>query len=157
MRLLLQLPELAPGGRPLIVVQTFQPEHEALTTLQSEETEAAVEAYVRRLMERRERFDYPPFGQLAKVQVSARDRGAAEREALRIAGSLRAAGASEPEVLGPVPAPVSRVRGQYSFLLYLRSGNDARFRELLEGISPSSGSVRVRLDVDPRDVAEFLE
>ncbi|HEX7003227.1 MAG TPA: primosomal protein N' [Trueperaceae bacterium] len=157
MRLLLQLPELAPEGRPLVVVQTFQPEHEALDALADEEPEAAVEAYLERLVERRKRFSYPPFGQLAKVQVSARDRSAAEREALRLAGSLRSAGATEEEVLGPVPAPVTRVRGQYSFLIYLRSGSEERFGELLQGVSRSSSSVRVRLDVDPRDVSEFLE
>ena len=157
MRLLLQLPELAPGGRPLVLVQTFQPEHDALTALLSEEPDAAVEEYVQRLMERRARFDYPPFGHLAKVQVSARDRADAEREATRVAGTLKAAGATEEEVMGPVPAPVSRVRGQFSFLLYVRSAEESRFQALLQNLSQASGKVRVRLDVDPRDVSEFLE
>jgi primosomal protein N' (replication factor Y) len=157
LRLLLQLPELAPGARPLVLVQTFQPEHEALTALRHPEPEGALESYSERMLERRMRFRYPPFGLLAKIQVSARDRGAAEREAGRLVGTLVTAGAAADDVLGPVPAPVARIRGLFSFLVYLRSEAPGRFRELLESVSQSSGSVKVRLDVDPRDVAEFLD
>jgi primosomal protein N' (replication factor Y) len=157
LRLLLQLPELAPGGRPLVVVQTFQPQHEALLVLTDEEPERALTAYQERLLERRRAFRYPPFGLLVKLQVSARDRAAAQREAGRLAGSLVAGGARAEDVLGPVPAPVTRVRGQYTYLVYLRGEDEGRFHELIGGIGQSSGSVKVRLDVDPRDVAEFLE
>jgi primosomal protein N' (replication factor Y) len=156
-RLLLQLPELAPGGRPLVVVQTFQPRHEALMVLADEDPERALAAYQERLLQRRRDFRYPPFGLLVKLQVSAREGAAAQREAARLAGSLIAGGARAEDVLGPVPAPVARVRGQYTYLVYLRGEEDGRFRELIRGIGQSSGAVKVRLDVDPRDVAEFLE
>jgi primosomal protein N' (replication factor Y) len=138
-------------------VQTFQPEHEALTALADEDPEGALAACQERMLERRRAFRYPPFGLLVKLQVSARERAAAQREAGRLAGSLVASGARPDEVLGPVPAPVMRMRGQYTFLVYLRGDDERRFRALLKGVAQSSGSVKVRLDVDPRDVAEFLE
>lgn len=157
LRMLLQLPELASGARPLVLIQTFQPEHEALTALASEEPETAVAEYRQRVNERRKLFHYPPFGKLAKLQVSGRDRGSAEREAARLAASLVTAGAKPDEVLGPVPAPITRIRGQFSFLVYLRGREEASFSRLLKSVSAGGGAVKVRLDVDPRDVAEFLE
>lgn len=155
-RLLLQLPELAGGGRPLVVVQTYQPDHEVLSVLRGEGEEALRE-YEATLLERRRRFGYPPFGHLAKVQVSSRDRATAEREAQRLVGSVMTATDSGNEVWGPVPAPVARVRGLYSFLAYLRSPEERGFKEILNAIPPQARGVRIRVDVDPRDVAEFLE
>lgn len=157
LRLLLQLPELAPGARPLVLVQTFQPEHAALVALSDHDPESALAGYQERMMDRRRNFRYPPFGQLAKLQVSSRNRAAAETEAGKLAGRLTALGASADDVMGPVAAPVTRMRGLYSFLVYLRGDDEEHFRELLKGVSQSSGSVKIRLDVDPRDVAEFLE
>ncbi|MEX2543263.1 MAG: primosomal protein N' [Trueperaceae bacterium] len=157
LRLLLQLPELAPGARPLVLVQTFQPEHDALVALSDLDPEAALASYQERMMDRRRKFRYPPFGQLAKLQVTSRDRAAAESEAVKLAGRLTARGADADDVMGPVAAPVTRMRGLYSFLAYLRGDDEERFRELLDGVAQSTGSVKIRLDVDPRDVAEFLE
>lgn len=155
LRLLLQLPELAPGRRPLTVIQTFQAQHEVLQAITGEQPDA-IDGYLERVRERRQAFGYPPFGELAKVQVSARDRETALYAANRVAGILETAGGRD-EVLGPAAAPVARVRGRYSFLLYIRTQGEERLRELLQTLSSRESGASVRVDVDPRDVAEFIE
>ncbi len=153
-RLLLNLAELAPGRRPLLLVQTFQPEHPALQAFVQHESG---ERFLERLLERRKRFGYPPFSVMAKLQVSARQAGAAERAATWLAAAIRTHGAAESELLGPTPAPVARVRNQYSYQLFLRARDERRLARLLEPARNYQGSARLRFDVDPRDMSGFIE
>lgn len=151
-RLLLNLAELAPGRRPLTLIQTFAPESPLLQAY----TQGAGEAFVAELLARREAFHYPPFAALAKVQLSAREASTAERAAVWLAGALRAAGADEGELLGPSAAPVARIKGQYSYQLFLRTTGAALAGRLAPALA-YHGPARLRIDIDPRDVSGFLE
>lgn len=151
-RLLLNLAELSPGRRPLTLIQSFQSEHPLLGAY----VQGADEAFSRELLARRERFHYPPFSALAKVQLSARQAPTAEREAAWLAGVLRTAGASEDELLGPSPAPVARVKNQYSYHLFLRADPERLAKTLLP-VLEYRGGARLRVDMDPRDVSGFLD
>ena len=153
-RLLLNLAELAPERRPLLLIQTFQPEHPALHAFTGHESG---ETFLARLLERRQRFDYPPFSVMAKLQVSARQAGAAERAAAWLASAIRTHGANENELLGPTPAPVARVRNQYTYQLFLRARDEGRLAKLLEPARNYQGAARLRFDVDPRDMSGFIE
>lgn len=157
LRLLLQLPELWRDRVPLTLVQTFQPQHTLLELLQRDDPGEAVREFLRGVGERRARFGYPPAVQLAKVQLSARERGAAQSAAAAARRRLEAAGAAQQELVGPTPAPVARIRGQYAYQLFIRAAEGERFRALLAEVDPHARGVRVRVDVDPRDVGEFLE
>jgi primosomal protein N' (replication factor Y) len=151
-RLLLNLAELAPGRRPLTLIQTFQPEHPVLHAY----TQGEEARFVEGLLARRRRFRYPPFAALAKVQLSAKHAPTAERAAAWLAGALRTAGVGGDELLGPSPAPVARVKGQYSYQLFVRSA----WGELPKKLEPAlsyRGAARIRIDVDPRDVAGFMD
>ena len=151
-RLLLNLAELAPGKRPLTLLQTFAPD----TPLLHAYTHSAGEAFVSELLERRELFNYPPYAALAKVQLSARDAATAEGAANWLAGALKTAGAAPDELLGPSAAPVARVRGRYSYHLFIRTAKEA----LSERLGPAlayRGPARLRVDIDPRDVSGFLD
>jgi primosomal protein N' (replication factor Y) len=157
LRMLLELGELSRQRRPLVLVQTYQPEHPVLTALAADPPDAAVEALVGRLLERRRRFAYPPFGALAKLQLAARDRSAASEAASALAEELRRRGAKEDEVLGPAPAPVARLKGRYAYQVLLRLPAGDRMEQILAGLPPRMGRARLRVDVDPRDVGELLE
>ncbi len=157
LRMLLELGELSRQRRPLVLVQTYQPEHPVLKALATDPPDAAVEVLVGRLLERRRRFAYPPFGALAKLQLAARDRGAASEAASALAEELRRRGAKEDEVLGPAPAPVARLKGRYAYQVLLRLPAGDRLEQILAGLPPRMGRARLRVDVDPRDVGELLE
>lgn len=154
-RALLNLAELAPRRRPLLLLQTFQPEHSVLRALT--DPEGAGARFLEELLERRRRFSYPPYSVMAKVQVSERLEGAAARTAAWLADAIRTGGATENELLGPSPAPVVRVRNRYAYQLFLRAESRERLAALLEPARAYHGSARVRVDVDPRDLTGFVE
>jgi len=151
-RLLLNLGELAPGRRPLTLIQTFVPDSPLLHAY----THGSGEAFVQALLERRQSFNYPPFAALAKVQLSARDARTAENAANWLAGALQTAGVAPDELLGPSAAPVARVKNRYSYQLFIRT-EAAALPERLEPALAYRGPARLRLDIDPRDVSGFLE
>lgn len=157
LRTLASLQELAGERRPLGLIQTFAPQHPLLLGFASGAPEA-LQQVLEAMDDRRRRFGYPPYGRLARVQASARSAGDAWRALETVAARLRAAGASEEEVLGPAPAPVARVRGRALAHLLLRTANEDRRRALLSDATAGSFSgVRLRVDVDPRDIGEVLE
>ena len=156
LRLLLSLSELAPGRRPLTLIQTFQPEHALLKTLLQPDLEAALESFMAKLMARREHFKYPPFVEVAKIQVSARRESDALSEAERLAGALELHAKENADILGPNPAPVTRLRGLYNYQIFVRDLGGAGFRRVLEPALSFRGRAKVRIDVDPRDIGGFL-
>ena len=151
-RLLLNLGELAPGKRPLTLIQTFVPDSPLLHAY----THGTGETFVRGLLERRQSFNYPPFAALAKVQLSARDARTAENAATWLAGALKTAGATPDELLGPSAAPVARVKNRYSYQLFIRTDAETLPERLVPALA-YHGPARLRLDIDPRDVSGFLE
>lgn len=156
-RILLRLAELSGARRPLVVVQTHAPESEVLAALAADDPDVALEAFLGRQLERRKRFGYPPFARLAKVQLTARERAAAWAAAEAVADALREAGAREDEVLGPVAAPVARVRNRFVVQLLLRVDDAGRLENLLAAIPTRLTKARVIVDVDPRDVGALLD
>ncbi|MGL4608159.1 MAG: replication restart helicase PriA [Trueperaceae bacterium] len=150
MRLLLQLVELSQNKRPLVLLQTFQSEHPTLTTL----TTGDLEGFLQRLLERRKKFNYPPFSSMVKIQISAKNEAIAQEEATLICQRLQR---QHVDVLGPSPAPVPRMRSLYNYQLFVRAKAGEDFQTLLRPALEFQGRAKVRVDVDPRDIGAFLE
>ena len=149
-RLLLQLSELSESRRPLVVLQTFQSEHPILTAL----TSGDLSGFLERMLERRKRFQYPPFSSMAKIQISAKNEAVAQEEATILCNVLQR---QKIDVLGPSPAPVPRLKGLYNYQLFIRIKAGESFQDLLRPALNYQGRARVRLDIDPRDIGGFLE
>lgn len=141
------------GGR--VLVQTLNPEHPAI--------EAAARHDYRRFAEHelsiRREAGYPPFGSLARVIVRGPDelptRLAAEQmdEFLREAADEWEGG--DVRILGPGPAPIPKLRGQYRFHLQLHAAR----AETLNGLLRTAvarfkppGGIRSIVDIDPCDM-----
>src|SRR5690606_15615880 len=88
------------GGRGIGLLQTHQPEHPVMQALIAADREAFYAAEIAQ----REAAAHPPFGRLASLLVSGRDRHEAEGYARRVAALAPA----EPQVrvLGPAEAPL---------------------------------------------------
>lgn len=157
LRTVLRLAELTGGRQPLVLVQTFSPEHELLRALGAPDPAAALELLLAGQLARRKRFGYPPYAGLAKLQFSARDRGSALAAAQHALDALLTGGALQGEVLGPASAPVERVRGQYHFQLLLRGTDEVRLEALLALVPGRYPGARLGVDVDPRDVGALLD
>jgi primosomal protein N' (replication factor Y) len=151
------------SGRAL--VQTWQPEHPVMRALLSGDSER----FYTEETEQRRRGGLPPFGRLAALVVTAKDRALCETHARALAlaaQGLARSGAwplaplgglpsdNEMVLLGPAEAPVAVIRGKHRFRLLVRAPKNIDLqgflRALLKAAPPERGGVRVQVDVDPQ-------
>jgi primosomal protein N' (replication factor Y) len=110
------------------------------------------DAFVAKELEYRTALRYPPVTAMVNVVV----RGPTADDAMRAAGQLaRAAGAAAASpglvVLGPAPAPLARLRGEYRAQFFLKGGHRARLREAMRVALAAHPALarRTAVDVDP--------
>jgi primosomal protein N' (replication factor Y) len=143
------------GDRPgRVIIQTYHPEHYSIQCAKSQNYE---EFYKHEIVFRRT-MNYPPFSALINVLVHDKDFEKANATASQFARELReAAKGAGIRVLGPAPAAISRIRGEYRFQVLIKSQSRARAREALDiamdkvtssGHNPRSISV----EVDPMNL-----
>ena len=133
------------GERPgSAILQTYQPDHPAIQAVATGDAARFYEAE----LDLRRRFGSPPFGKLVKLTVAIADREGAEREAVTMAGRLRARvverGAAV-TVVGPAPAYIARRAERWRWNLVLRGEDPSA---LLDGGLEPPWSV----DVDPESL-----
>ena len=140
--------------RGLGLLQTHQPDHPVMRALVANDREAFYASEI----DLREKTQYPPFGRLASLVVSAAERSAAEAYAKRLAAAAPPApafpAAAAVRVLGPAEAPLAVVRGRHRFRLLVKSprGFDlsAYLRGWLAAAPKRKGNVKLDVDVDPQ-------
>jgi primosomal protein N' (replication factor Y) len=129
-------------------LQTHQPDHPVMRALISGNREAFYDSEIAS----RERTQYPPFGRLAAIIVTANDRSAAEGYARTLAA--RAPHDGEVRLLGPAEAPIAVVRGRHRFRLLAKSLRNfdlsTYVRTWLSSAPKRKGSVRIEIDIDPQ-------
>lgn len=147
-------PDEIPGR---VILQTYNPDHPAIRFAQTN----SFTEFAGFELEERQELGYPPFGRL----VSLRIQGAkidrvhnANRSLLQRAQSVqrRVEVYRNIEVLGPAPAPLAKLRGNYRFHLLLKSTRDVpmhRFvRQILGDLEWVPPGVRIVVDVDPQQL-----
>ncbi|MDB4964004.1 MAG: primosomal protein [Myxococcales bacterium] len=141
------------GDRPgRVMIQTYRPTAPAVVAAAAHDYQKFYDAEI----EDRREHNYPPHGRLIVVRIDGADEhevaGAAKTIAELCQGAAaRTDGGVEVEVLGPVPAPLSRLRGRSRWQVWLRSPDRHALRRVARmGLTASlSSTVRVGLDVDP--------
>ena len=130
------------------VIQTFFPEHYSIGFA----CRQAYEPFFEAEMHYRRSMHYPPVVSMINVVVRAGRFGDAMREAEELAQSLRRH--DHFEILGPAPAPISRLRGSYRVQLFLKGHHRPAMRQALEGVLEKHPKMRrrVTVDVDPLSV-----
>jgi len=133
-----------------VLVQTYQPDHYVNTFARQHDYKgfAAKELYFRRAMR------YPPYSVLANVLVQAESLEQTLGWASRLGRWITDRGFSGVRVLGPAPAPRSRLKRIYRYHLVLKSDRrdtlGAALRELLAWLDREEIPRRaVVVDVDP--------
>jgi primosomal protein N' (replication factor Y) len=110
------------------------------------------EAFYSSEIEARERAQYPPFGRLASLVVSAGERASAEGYARRLTAA--APREERVRVLGPAEAPVAVIRGRHRFRILAKSPRpfdlSAYLRAWLSAAPGRKGDVRLEIDIDPQ-------
>ncbi len=136
-----------------VILQTWMPEHYAIRPATSHD----YERFYAEECKQREPLRYPPFGRLALVRTSAVDEAAARDAAARLAAAAReATGTDGPEVLGPAPAAIGRLRGQHRFQVLLKHTRADVLRRvgrrLLTAAERLPPGVRFSIDLNPLDM-----
>jgi len=128
-------------------VQTHMPEHPVMEAIISGDREA----FLNREIDMRRRGMLPPFGRLAALVVSAREKELAEKFAREVA--RRAPAAERIEVLGPAEAPIAVVRGRHRWRLLVKAPREMDIQGYLrawgEALPKISGDLRLTVDIDP--------
>jgi primosomal protein N' (replication factor Y) len=146
------------GERPgRVILQTFNPEHFCISTARDQDHCA----YFDEEIGFRQSALYPPFCRLIQVTITGKDKAETARSARRAGKICRRIVRGYPwpheavEVLGPVTAPLSRIKDRYRWHLLLKGrqvtylhqvAKDFRQRSFRE--IPAKG-VRLIIDVDP--------
>jgi len=113
------------------VIQTYTPGNEVIQSAAQQDYERFYEGEIALRRIRR----YPPFADLFTLTVSGGDEGAVLRAAASLRDELRelmadqAVRDTEPEILGPAPAPVLKVNNRFRYRIFLSGKNDKPTRE----------------------------
>ncbi len=101
----------------------------------------------------RQAMQYPPAVALVNAIVKGRTPQGALRDAAEIVQALRINGASY-RVLGPAPAPLSRLKGEHRAQFFLKGTHRASMRVALTAALAARPEIRRRsiVDVDPMSV-----
>jgi primosomal protein N' (replication factor Y) len=128
-------------------VQTYMPEHPVMQAIVTGDREAFLENEIRQ----RQAGLLPPYGRLAALVVSARDKELAELFARDVA--RHAPPARRIEVLGPAEAPLAVIRGRYRWRLLVKAPREldiqAYLRSWLGALPKPPSDLRLTVDIDP--------
>jgi primosomal protein N' (replication factor Y) len=132
------------------IVQTLFPDHYSIQHACRQDYVAFFEQEVRF----RQAMQYPPAVALINAVVKGRTHQDALRDAAEIVRALRAGPRQSHRVLGPAPAPLSRLKGEHRAQLFLKGTHRGAMRQALLAVLASRPDLRRRtiVDVDPLSV-----
>ncbi len=141
------------GEKPgRVVIQTFQPEHYSIEMARNHNYTGM---YAREI-ELRTTLGYPPFSRIINVKIEAADNTCAQDAANRLANRGRKLQKrSGPEILGPAPAPLPRLRDKYRWQFLIKGNNLAALHAFLQNLAGEidmlnkTGKVKTSVDIDP--------
>ncbi len=129
------------------VIQTYQPEHYAVTFAAAQDYEGFYEEEILY----REMGGYPPAAHMLAVQIFAREEEAGANLAGRLADTVKKGGH---QVLGPAPATIGKVNDIYRFVFYVKKADYGQLVEIKDGLEKLIFSLQLRqeqvqFDFDP--------
>jgi primosomal protein N' (replication factor Y) len=136
-----------------VVIQTFLPDHYAIALARTHD----YPAFCREELKRRRPHAYPPYRTLVQLLLSGRDEAAVREAAELLARLARSAPILDPEpeaihVLGPAPAPITKIRDRFRWQVLLLGRRDAVRevgRELAHHARRELRGAALRVDASP--------
>ena len=145
-RLIYQLEKLSDFNPEQMLIQTFNPENQAIVMA----SQRNYKEFYEKELSIRQALAYPPFSRLIKLTFRHPDREVASREARVLAGKLKMASvqlklSDKMKITDSAPGYTERERGLYTYNIVVKSLTKQTPREILKYV-PS----RWLIDVDPR-------
>lgn len=133
----------------VVLLQTFQPEHPLMQAIVTQDRDRFVELE----LEEREAQGMPPFGRLAAITLSGTDRDLVSRTAKDLGLAFpRGPNMTNVHLFGPVPAPLSFVRGRHRWRLLVKCDKTFPIQSLLQSWTSRlkiDRSIQLSIDIDP--------
>ena len=141
------------GDKPgRVIIQTFQPEHHSIVMARNHDYAGM---YAREINLRKS-LGYPPFSRLINIKFEGRDEESVRAAATKLlAAAQKLPGKSQPEILGPAPAPLTRLKDRYRWQILLKSEKLEVLHTSLNALKADfirlggGGRVKISVDVDP--------
>ena len=133
------------------IIQTLYPRHYSIQLACRQD----YPAFYERELHFRRTMRYPPIVALINAVVRSRTFAGAMDDAADIVQRVRQADVRrELDILGPAPAPIGRLRGEYRAQFLVKGGNRKRMRELVVAAiaAKPERQRRVVVDIDPVSV-----
>ena len=140
-----------------VIIQTFNPDHYVIRTAMAHDFRSFFESE----RDLRKQLWYPPFSHLACLRLQGDDKKNAEEAAHQVGERLRTilngwpSRGKDLQVLGPVEAPIRRIKRKYRWQLLIKSKSVSLLKHLLIEVERNmekpfrSGGVQVFFDMDP--------
>jgi primosomal protein N' (replication factor Y) len=131
------------------LVQTLYPQHYSVLAAAAQD----YAAFFEKEMEFRTRMDYPPRVGLINIIVRGKTLGQAMDGATTLAGLIRHQG-PKARLLGPAPAPLSKIKDEYRAQFFLKGNQRRAMREAITRALDLKPELKRRttVDVDPVSV-----
>jgi len=129
-----------------VIIQTFNPDSYVITAAKGHD----YEKFYKQEIEIRKELNYPPFCSLINIVVSGTDEPKVIKNTDELAQFLR--NQKDIEILGPVSAAISKVRGKFRWNILLKGKDLFQMRSLvIQTLKklPESNGVRISVDVEP--------
>jgi primosomal protein N' (replication factor Y) len=130
------------------IVQTIYPHHYSIEHACQQD----YSAFAAKELRYRQAMRYPPLTAMVNIVVKGADSRSALGDAETLARHLRHnAGAGRFSVLGPAPAPLAKLRGEYRAQIFLKGTHRPSMRESLIAALAAQPDMRrrVSIDIDP--------
>ncbi len=134
-----------------VLIQTYHPYHYALRHASAQDYDGFYQEEIRH----RQNHMYPPFVALASLLVHGTDIVRVRSEAVELRKELdRANTERAARILGPAPAPLARLKGEFRVQLLVKCRNRRQLRRIidaaLKGLSERKINLRsINVEIDP--------
>ena len=140
------------GGQ--VIVQTFNPDHAAIMAA----TNHDYHAFINSELPIRKLFGYPPYSKMARFVLRGPNELATLEFAKHIATTLTKCAVDielKCRILGPAPAPFSKLRGNFRFHIHIHAIDPDRMKTVIRlathNLKPPADTLWI-VDIDPLDM-----
>jgi len=134
-----------------VIVQTFSPDHYSIRHASMHDFTGFYEAETCF----RKALGYPPYKRLVRVLIKGNSKESVQSSSVKFREILDSNKKSGIDILGPVPAPFSKMRGKYRWHILLKGGETRPLNSLIRralhlfACDEAHKGVQVEVDVDP--------
>ncbi len=130
-----------------VIIQTYNPDNYAVRAVESSYSDfCEIET------KHRSDLDYPPFTSIINIIFSSQNEKLVEPAARELAQNLIQVLKEKAQILGPVPAPISRIKGRWRWHLMIVTKDPKWVKKILRtdvDLTSRHKNVKIIADVDP--------